>query len=38
MVNSKSYKAKNLQEVLLLFRADENYIIRNKNKESCKNR
>lgn len=37
MVN-KGYKAINLPEVLLLFRADENYLGRNKNKESCKAR
>ncbi len=37
IVNS-GYVAENLNEVLLLFRADENYHTRNKNKESCKSR
>ena len=35
MVNGEGNKAKNLSEVLLLFRTEENYFIRNKSKESC---
>lgn len=38
MVNGYNYKAENIPEVLLLFRADEGFLIRNKNWDSCKSR
>jgi len=38
MVVTKGYKAENLEDTLLLFRADSGYKERNRNKESCKNR
>lgn len=38
MVNGFNYKAENVPEVLLLFRADEDFINRNKNWSSCKSR
>lgn len=38
MVVNKGYKAENLPEILLLFRADDDYRERNKSKESCNNR
>ena len=37
MIN-RGYKAINLPDVLLLFRADKNYVDRNRNKESCASR
>lgn len=38
MVNGFNFKAENIPEVLLLFRADEDFLARNKNWESCKSR
>lgn len=38
MVVNKGYKAANLPDKLLLFRADDDYALRNKNRESCNNR
>lgn len=38
MVNGYNYKAENVPEVLLLFRADEDFLLRNKNWDSCKSR
>lgn len=38
MVVNKGYKAANLSDKLLLFRADDDYTVRNKNRESCNNR
>lgn len=37
-VVSEGYMCTNIDEVLLLYRIDENYIARNKSKETCKNR
>ncbi len=38
MVNGYGYKAINIDEPLLLFRVENSYYSRNKNKESCKSR
>ena len=38
MVNGYNYKAENIPEVLLLFRADRDFLLRNKNWDSCKSR
>lgn len=38
MVVNRGYKAANLPDKLLLFRADDEYSLRNKSKESCDNR
>lgn len=38
MVNSYGYKAANLEEKLLFFRAEDGFVSRNKNKESCRSR
>lgn len=35
---AKGYKCKNLDEVLVLFRADDDCMLRNRSKESCKAR
>jgi glycosyltransferase involved in cell wall biosynthesis len=38
MVNSHGYKAANLEEKLLYFRAEDGFVSRNKNRESCQSR
>ena len=38
MVNSYGYKAANLDEKPLYFRAEEGFVSRNKNRESCQSR